>query len=611
MPGNKGPFWKGWKADFFDDTGSDTATIFEDDLEEIMSLVPEGINVPFIGDYQSQSIGGIVTNRNVVMQIRILSPGDNPITRWYPVRVTVYPTRHKEVLPHRLSGDWWRYVLYTANAPDNKGFIHASTMKEDLFKSIPDVNYAQAGGPRNIPGLGGEGLGPMPQGRIHTNVPEGILRGGTYVPREGIVGGEAPTAGPSSHGGDAAGDSRYTSGGAAPGHPQPPRGHLVPGVYFPPGTEGRASRPGMVPYGQYQGPWGASLVRPGDTSRTQRPVVAPEIPPGLGGWWLPRQLLYSPSPPGSEGAGPSPRSSQTGTRLPSMPGWEYWTPSGIVEGSSSSEGQSPPCTGEPVETSRTVMPGGSGGTAPPAGPQVVGPNGEIQPEAGWFWVPPGPGQAWPWGWYYRHPESETAAAQPSAPIGTRGWVPPRWQQGWVPGPNGLTMGWVPSPGSVPAGGPGSIVYGGLGPTAGVPYQTGQQGEASRDQYWNNPYNISHGGGSSDTTRLLDPQATKFVPGGYAGTRTVIPRPAEGGTTGITPQLGRLGLAEAEEAPARDWIAEGIPDPAPLPEWPTPLEASDTARQSRARRFARRFGRFVHGRKSIVPTNPANPPSLPS
>jgi hypothetical protein len=170
MPGQKGPFWKSWKSEFFDDTGSDTATIFEDDLEEIMKLAPEGAEVPTIGEYSMNTVKGDLIHRNVVMQIRVLSPGDNPITRWYPVRVTVYPQSHKADMPVRLSGNWWRHVLYTATAPDNKGLLYASTMKQDLCKALPDVDHNQAGGPKNTLGLGGEGDPATPQDL-------GLLRG--------------------------------------------------------------------------------------------------------------------------------------------------------------------------------------------------------------------------------------------------------------------------------------------------------------------------------------------------------------------------------------------------------------------------------------------------
>jgi hypothetical protein len=135
----------GWRASFLDDTGSDVVTIFDDDLDEILNLTPSGTQVPTIGVFALHTAGGKSNiHRNIVLQARVLGPSEQPITNFYPVRVVVWPSSYRVDVPVRLSGNWWRHVLYVASAPANNGRLYASTMKQDLGKALPDVDFQQA-----------------------------------------------------------------------------------------------------------------------------------------------------------------------------------------------------------------------------------------------------------------------------------------------------------------------------------------------------------------------------------------------------------------------------------------------------------------------------------
>jgi len=276
MPGNLEPSWKSWKGDFFDNTGCDSVTIFQDDLDQIMDLAPSGLNIPFIGNYPMQTANGPnMAHMNVVIQVRMLSPGDHPITKWHPVLVTVFPQRNREFMPVRLSGNWWRYVLYTANAPGNKGL-------------------------RNIPGSGGEGS----QGRTQN----------ATIP-------ESPTTKRLAWGKDGAGDMSYPT----PPHP--------PGTFLPGGAEPWGAppvSPGHAPHTQR--PETAPPIPPGLGGwwLPSRLLDSPSPPESVGGWWLPSRLLDSPSAPESMRAAPVPEPSQMSAQPPEP--WEYWNPNGMMEG---------------------------------------------------------------------------------------------------------------------------------------------------------------------------------------------------------------------------------------------------------------------------------------
>ncbi|KAJ5261186.1 hypothetical protein N7478_011781 [Penicillium angulare] len=73
-----------------------------------------------------------------------------PMTRWVRTiffAVDAYANddeEHKDAKPPRLSGSWWRHMLYTATAPDNNRNLYVGTTKQEVINLLPDVDHTKA-----------------------------------------------------------------------------------------------------------------------------------------------------------------------------------------------------------------------------------------------------------------------------------------------------------------------------------------------------------------------------------------------------------------------------------------------------------------------------------
>ncbi|KAJ5147404.1 hypothetical protein N7526_000756 [Penicillium atrosanguineum] len=367
----------GWRGRFFDDTGSEAVTIFDDDLNEIMNLAPQGIRVPVIGEYNMITVGGkSVTHRNIVLQARVIGPGEHAMTNWYSVRVAVWPTSQKVDVPVRLSGGWWRHVLYVANAPDNRGHLYASTTKQDLCKMLPDVDFQQAQGPKNVPPPppppSGAPPSPGPPKGPHGGLSGGPSGGSTprapYGPPPGF-----PLRAPS-----------HRLPYAAPPHVTsfPPE-YLVHGIYPEYPWDFRTSFQkgpfGSDPYTQYV-PW--TRVRLPLPPPTTRPTSV-QTQGQTEGQTEDQTNRLSEDQKGKEGEEPAPENDKA-----LIPGRTYLTTRGLV----TIESSGPSTLGSDRSTSQKGKQRDPG--PEPAQPQLWGyffvlPGQGLAP--GWYYCPPPPG----------------------------------------------------------------------------------------------------------------------------------------------------------------------------------------------------------------------------
>lgn len=520
----------GWRGRFLDDTGSETVTIFDDDLDEIMNLAPQGIHVPVIGEYNMITAEGkSVTHRNIVLQARVIGPGEYAMTNWYSVRVAIWPASHKVDVPVRLSGNWWRHVLYVANAPDNRGHLYASTTKQDLCKMLPDVDFQQAQGPKNIPpsppvhlagapppsGLPGGPTGELfgrTSGRPTSRAPYGLSPGFPYRAPEGRYSPSSfPLRGPSN-------ELPY----AAPfyGTSFPPE-YLVHGIYpeYPYDVQTMFQKGpfGSDPYTRYV-PW-------------------------------PRLTLPPPQP------ATRPTSIQTQGQTQGPTEGQSQGLSEVQKGKQREE--SAPENDEPLIPGRTHSTSHESVTIESSGPSTLGsdpstnqkrkqmdpgPEPAQPPLWGYFLVLHGQGYA-P-GWYYCPPPPEVT---PNMPNGTY----PLYTQGWVAGPEGPVPGWIlsnePGPRMAPQedAPPMGTISNPFRSQSHIISALGADDKAAA-QAISSQGALSPGAATYVPPLNLDPNASIYAP----ATRPSAPSSAQTKTqprqTGISPEMANLGVNELEE-----------------------------------------------------------------
>ncbi|KAJ5691996.1 hypothetical protein N7462_001419 [Penicillium macrosclerotiorum] len=135
--------------DFLDDTGSDALTIFDDDLLNVcqMSDAPWFTWAPSLGNVKVRGVGGAITARAVLLAAAVLGTDGQMLTRWVSIKCLVRDNEDRRNLPQRLSGCWWRYLLYNGTAPDNNGDLHIASDKDEFSSLFCDVNHNEATGP--------------------------------------------------------------------------------------------------------------------------------------------------------------------------------------------------------------------------------------------------------------------------------------------------------------------------------------------------------------------------------------------------------------------------------------------------------------------------------
>ncbi|KAJ5152026.1 hypothetical protein N7492_010321 [Penicillium capsulatum] len=157
IPGSKSG--KQVQINFFDDTGASHASIWEDDLTVIKEADGTGIDPRPMGIIKCSTGNGEVEERTVMLEMRI-GGTKGRFTRWVRVLCTINPGRKQ--CPVRLSGSWWRHMLYTAHIPDNAGCLLVSTTRDELIPMLTEHDHNLAKGPW-LPKVDANGVPVTPQ----------------------------------------------------------------------------------------------------------------------------------------------------------------------------------------------------------------------------------------------------------------------------------------------------------------------------------------------------------------------------------------------------------------------------------------------------------------
>lgn len=124
---------------FSDDTGSSAPTLFQSDLHMLRGLSPNMAPNPPTGPIVSISPGGLVHAQGYMLDFRVIGR-QGAMTIWYRLKCNVHADSDANMWGLRLSGAWWRNVLFVAEAPDNRHNLYVATSKLLLANNLPQVN---------------------------------------------------------------------------------------------------------------------------------------------------------------------------------------------------------------------------------------------------------------------------------------------------------------------------------------------------------------------------------------------------------------------------------------------------------------------------------------
>lgn len=128
---------------FYEDTGSSMPTLFQSDIDALNALSPQMAPIRPNGPIVSKGIGGRAFTQGYGLDFRVVGTHGEPYTDWYRLKTSVHPDTDKQKFGVRLSGEWWRNVLFSASAPNGKYNLYVANSKMLLANNIPEVNLSK------------------------------------------------------------------------------------------------------------------------------------------------------------------------------------------------------------------------------------------------------------------------------------------------------------------------------------------------------------------------------------------------------------------------------------------------------------------------------------
>ncbi|KAJ5692892.1 hypothetical protein N7462_002315 [Penicillium macrosclerotiorum] len=145
----------GVKMQFIDDTASSVTTMYADDVEMLRTVAGPDRPQPYcMGELLVESATSIEPFSTIVLALRVLEfDSFKPMTRWVYRQIVEWPDANRLAGPGigmpRLSGSWWREMVFNGQVPDNKREMIVATTGRKFRSVIPNAN-------RNKAVLGGE-----------------------------------------------------------------------------------------------------------------------------------------------------------------------------------------------------------------------------------------------------------------------------------------------------------------------------------------------------------------------------------------------------------------------------------------------------------------------
>lgn len=135
----------GLAFDFLDDTGASTVHMYESDLVHLNFAAPlNTLPAPVVQSTETTNAHGTsATFPTRLLEGRVLSPNRMPLTRFMQFYAIIQPHPPSD-RPLRLSGLWWRHMLYTASFPTSRGELLVCDNHNEFVSNIPNVNAALA-----------------------------------------------------------------------------------------------------------------------------------------------------------------------------------------------------------------------------------------------------------------------------------------------------------------------------------------------------------------------------------------------------------------------------------------------------------------------------------
>lgn len=127
-----------------EDSGASVATIYEEDIKNMMFPRPQAIPVEMVIGRAIVTTSNRQINQPVLnVEISLHNYGE-VIIPWTPIQVLLIQGRMTATSADRLLGPVLRHMAYTATAPDNRDRIYIASTRDDLLSLLPEADISRA-----------------------------------------------------------------------------------------------------------------------------------------------------------------------------------------------------------------------------------------------------------------------------------------------------------------------------------------------------------------------------------------------------------------------------------------------------------------------------------
>ncbi|KAJ5585218.1 uncharacterized protein N7459_005018 [Penicillium hispanicum] len=153
VPGYDG---EGITIEFLDDTGSSCTSLWDSDVDMIRSVADPSRPYLFtLGPTTTVTANGLVLVDTIQVNLRVLgNTPDRPLSRWVRREILVFPDNYRSPTTMRMSGSWWRELVFSAYVPNNRRQLLLADSRRDLIAMIENADPGLAipgGRPENPP----------------------------------------------------------------------------------------------------------------------------------------------------------------------------------------------------------------------------------------------------------------------------------------------------------------------------------------------------------------------------------------------------------------------------------------------------------------------------
>lgn len=135
--------------EFLEDSSSSVMTIFDHDVDILQQMHPSKVRPTLLAGQVVETGNGRLHAPTILLEARIVQgAGNKPISQWAPVQTGIMNDKQLRKVPRRVTGTWWRALVWTVMTPNvgyptGAGNMYVTSHKPELG-GLPEYDNVKA-----------------------------------------------------------------------------------------------------------------------------------------------------------------------------------------------------------------------------------------------------------------------------------------------------------------------------------------------------------------------------------------------------------------------------------------------------------------------------------